>query len=334
MYTTEFIYGARLEDSTSGRAARVWEFLRKMGLHPDSDTDLTVYLVNENGDIAATGSIFRNVLKFIAVDEKEQGTGAAASVVSELVNYAYHESIYKLFLFTKPEKEVMFHSLGFYTLAKTEHALIMENERTGLTKYLSSLKRPEGADDSSRIGAIVANCNPMTLGHMYLMETAAREVDFLHVFILSEDRSMFPAKTRYDIVCEATAHIKNLLVQRASDYIISSATFPTYFIKERGAVQDINADLDLTLFAERIAPALGITTRFVGTEPFCAVTSAYNERMKAILPAHGITVREIERKDAISASRVRELMESRDMDAIRAIVPDATYRRIEEMLKY
>ncbi len=331
-FNTQFIYGAHLSDNTEGRAAAVREFLLKSGLFPDSDADFTVYLTNYAEKIIATGSIQGNILKFIAVDGSEQGTGAAAAVVSELVNYAYHEGIYKLFLFTKPDKELMFRSMGFYALTKTDSAMILENDSTGLKKYLASLKRQPDSDVPQTIGAIVANCNPMTLGHMYLIETAAEKCDYLHLFIVSEDRSLFPAQMRYDIVCEATAHIKNLYVHKTSDYIISSATFPTYFIKERSTAAQVNADLDLTLFGERIAPALNINTRFVGTEPFCEVTNEYNQRMQVILPRFGIEVLEIPRKDDISASRVRELMSSGDLNAIRSLVPDASYRRIEEML--
>lgn len=47
--------------------------------------------------------------------------------------------------------------------------------------------------------------------------------------------------------------------------------------------------------------------RFVGTEPFCQVTSAYNREMKRILPEYGIEVVEIPRKQLdgleISASQ-------------------------------
>ena len=324
MYSTEHLFHAKLTESNP-RYAELLAFLKAADLVPDTDVDFTVNVLNDDDKIVATGSLLGNIIKYIAVSDSEQGSGLAAQVISELINHAYEDGINKLFLFTKPKNESMFRSMGFYTLAKTKDALMMETDARGLSRFLDSLEKP---DSAGVVGAIVANCNPMTNGHLYLMETAAKACDTLHVFILSEDKSAFPADVRYEIVKEATAHIKNLYLHRSSEYIISSATFPTYFLKDQKKAKNINADLDLTLFGEKIAPYLGITKRFVGTEPYCAVTNAYNERMKDILPKFGIEVVEIERKDGISASRVRELMAEGRMDEIKAIVPEATYRYI------
>lgn len=324
MYDIRFVRNAPLSNPTGG-CLYIREFLMRHELVPDTDADFTVCLYNESERLVATGSLYRNVLKYIAVDESEQGTGAAARIISELVNHAYSEGINKLFLFTKPKNEAMFKSMGFFTLAVTENALMLESDFRGLTRFLNSLRKPE---HSGVTGAVVANCNPMTLGHLYLFETAAEQCDTLHVFILSEDRSEFPADVRYEIAKKATAHIKNLYIHASSEYIISSATFPTYFIKDRERAGDINADLDLTLFGSKIAPFLGITKRFVGTEPFCPVTNAYNERMKLILPKYGIDVIEIPRKDGISAGNVRRLMAEGKYDEIQKTVPPATYEYI------
>ncbi len=324
MYDIQFVKNAPLSNPTGG-CSYIREFLMRHELVPDTDADFTVCLYDELEKLVATGSLYRDVLKFIAVDESEQGTGAAAQIISELVNHAYSEGINKLFLFTKPKNEAMFKSMGFFTLAKTENALMLESDFRGLSRFLNSLEKPENPGVT---GAVVANCNPMTLGHLYLFETAAEQCDTLHVFILSEERSEFSADARYEIVKKSTEHIKNLYIHPSSEYIISSATFPTYFIKDKASADDINADLDLTLFGSKIAPFLGITKRFVGTEPFCPVTNAYNERMKLILPKYGIDVVEIPRKDGISASSVRRLMAEGKYDEIQKIVPPATYEHI------
>lgn len=181
-------------------------------------------------------------------------------------------------------------------------------------------------------GAIVANCNPFTNGHKYLMETAAALVDTLHVFVVSEDASDFPFSLRYEMVKRGTAHIKNLILHQSGDYMISHSTFPTYFIKDMAKAKDVNVELDLTLFGKRIAPALDIKKRFVGTEPYCEVTGAYNEAMKRILPRFGIEVIEIERKGGISASKVREAMKNGDINLIKRLVPGSTYDIIKDMV--
>lgn len=313
------LYGPQLEKTT--------EFLEKMGLRYEGGADHTVFLSDEEGELLGTGSLCGSVLKYIAVDDSLQGEGAAAAIVSRLVRTAYLSGRKKLFLFTKPQNEYLFRSLGFFTLACTSSSCYMENSRRGLRTYLDSLEKGEGVQ-----GAIVANCNPFTLGHLYLMETAARQVDTLHVFVVSEDSSEFPFNVRFDLVRRGTEHIKNLILHESGDYIISHSTFPTYFIKNTADAENINAELDLVLFGERIAPALNITRRFVGTEPFCAVTNAYNENMKRILPKYGIEVVEIERTGGISASRVREAMAEGDLETVRSLVPDVTYEYIAGLL--
>ena len=82
--------------------------------------------------------------------------------------------------------------------------------------------------------------------------------------------------------------------------------------------------LDLDLFRRHIAPALGATVRFVGTEPTDRLTRRYNELMHEVLT----DVREISRLEkegnAVSASRVRKAMEQGDMSTIRQLVPPTT----------
>ncbi len=178
------------------------------------------------------------------------------------------------------------------------------------------------------IGAAVMNCNPFTNGHRYLVETAASQCELLHLFVLSEDRSAFPAQVRYELVKQGVSDIGNVVLHHTSDYLISSAVFPTYFIKEKTRAEQANCELDLRIFCEYFAKELGITRRFVGTEPFCPVTSAYNRAMKQVLGEYGIEVVEIPRRQLdgveISASSVRERMKAGDYDAIRRMVPQTT----------
>ena len=298
-----------------------------MGLRYEGDAEYTVFLTDDDGEILGSGSLCGSVLKYIAVADSLQGEGGAAAIVSRLVQYAYLHGRKKLFLFTKPKNEPMFRSLGFFALAETRDVIYMENSRSGLKNYLDSLEKGSGVQ-----GAIVANCNPFTLGHQYLMEKAAGLVDTLHVFIVSENKSEFPFDVRFELVKKGTAHIKNLILHESGDYIISHATFPTYFIKSSANANMVNAELDLTLFCLRIAPALGITKRFVGTEPFCKVTREYNERMKQLLPDHGIEVIEIPRKDDISASSVRNAIANWDTETLRMLLPDVTFDYITSNL--
>lgn len=65
------------------------------------------------------------------------------------------------------------------------------------------------------------------------METAASQCELLHLFVPSEDRSAFPAQVRHELVKQGVMDIGNVVLHHTSDYLISSAVFPTYFIKEK-----------------------------------------------------------------------------------------------------
>lgn len=313
----------------SGRKLRrLEEFLHSMQLRYDEGVQYTVNLVTRDGEIAATGSLQDNVIKCVAVDDKYQGEGLSSRIVTLLLNYAMENGKSHVFVFTKPKNRAMFSDLGFYPIIETQDVLFMENVRGGIQKYVQSLQRPQ--QEGGVIGAAVMNCNPFTNGHRYLIETAASQCDTLHLFVLSEDRSVFPADVRYELVREGIEGIPNVILHHTSDYLISSAVFPTYFLKEKARAEQINCELDLRIFCEYFAKELAITRRFVGTEPFCQVTSAYNREMKCILPEYGIEVVEIPRKQLdgleISASRVRACLKAGDFDAIGQMVPSSTLR--------
>ena len=338
-------------------------FLGKAGLYDEGDADFTALLLDEDEHIAACGSLKGNILKQIAVDPDAEGGGYCAEIVSALISEAFSRGEYHLFLFTKPKHLSMFNSMGFDPLVSTDDMLMMENTRGGLKKYLDALphynrephsEAPSGKVNSENadyaenvaagtsvnsgapvdgrrygIGAIVCNCNPFTLGHRRLIEYAAKRCRHLLVFVLSEDLSMFPADVRYELVKKGTADIKNADIIQSSDYLISRATFPAYFLKDTVNKEAAKCELDLRLFGERIAPALGIEARFVGEEPFDEVTAEYNRAMKRLLPGYGIDVIEIPRYEGISASKVRQLIKDGKIEETEKYLPKTTFEYIQ-----
>ena len=208
-----------------------------------------------------------------------------------------------------------------------------EEEKTNLntttpqhlnTSYLNTSTPQHLNTTMQPTGCIVMNCNPFTLGHRYLIEQAAKQVERLYVMVVREDCSLFAYTERKAMVEQGVADIENVSVIDGSDYAISRATFPTYFLKRLDDAADTQMLLDLDLFRRHIAPALGATVRFVGTEPTDQLTRRYNQLMHEALK----DVREINRleKDgnAVSASRVRKAMEEGDMNTIRQLVPPTT----------
>ena len=173
-------------------------------------------------------------------------------------------------------------------------------------------------------GVVVMNCNPFTLGHRYLIEQAAKQVERLFVMVVREDCSLFAYAERKAMVEQGVAHLENVTVIDGSEYAISQATFPTYFLKRLDDAADTQMLLDLDLFRRHIAPALGATVRFVGTEPTDQLTRRYNQLMHEVLADVREIVRLEKEGNAVSASRVRKAMEQGDMSTIRQLVPPTT----------
>ena len=191
---------------------------------------------------------------------------------------------------------------------------------------LKALKKP------GLSGALVVNCNPFTLGHRHLIEYSASKVDNLFVFVVEEDLSYFDFKARFSMVVEGTKDIVNCKIVRGGKYIMSTITYPEYFSKEDEKTLDLNASTDMAIFGEYIAPTLNISVRFIGEEPICDVTRQHNNQMRHILPTYGVRVEETKRilhdGQIISASLVRQYIQTNEIDMIRNLVPPSTFRYI------
>lgn len=267
---------------------RVEAFLAANGLRLAPLDRYVVVTRDEDGnEILAGGGLDGNVIKCVAVSESARSEGLMNILVSRLIAIAREEGRDSVKAFTKPENEGIFKSLGFGLLASAPKAILMENGRGGLPeykKYLESLARP------GRNGAIVMNANPFTKGHRYLVEQVASQVDNLYVIVVKEDRSRFPYVERKAMIEAGCAGLDNVVVCEGSDYAISAATFPTYFLKKLDDATDTQIALDLDLFVNHIAKPLGVTVRFAGSEPEDALTHRYNELMAEILPGTSVAV--------------------------------------------
>lgn len=209
------------------------------------------------------------------------------------------------------------------------NAQLAEYKRRMIEFYNSEL-RP-------KIGAAVMNCNPFTLGHRYLIETAAKQCDHLIVFVVEEDKSVFPFADRLKLVEDGTKDIPNVRVMPSGKFVLSSLTFSEYFNKSELQDRVIDTSLDVTVFAQEIAPCLNITKRFAGEEPFDNVTRQYNETMGRVLPQYGIEFVEIPRREIdsepVSASRVRKLLDEKKFDELKRLVPETTFEYLSERFK-
>ena len=317
--------------SLTGTKLHKWcAFLEQLGLEPDRTVEQTV-LIWDADTLSATGSRTENLLKCIGVDPVRQGEGLLAKVMTALRQEAFRAGHRHLFLYTKPANAHLFSGLLFYPVAQTTDVLLMEDRKDGIQQFVSGLTIADTDDN----GAVVMNCDPFTLGHQYLVETAAKACKHLYIFVLSEEKGTFSSHDRMEMVRCGTMHLPNVTVLPTGPYLISSATFPTYFLKNRDQAEQIHCMLDVEIFSRHFAPTLHIRRRFVGTEPLSAVTNQYNIVLKTHLPARGIEVTEISRLThkaiPISASEVRLKYASGDWEGLRNLVPGSTYEYLQSL---
>ena len=320
-----------LHNPIQGANLNIWsDFLANAGLAADTSVEQTV-LIWEGEQLIATGSRTGNLLKCLAVDPTRQGEGLLAKVLTALRQEAFREGHQHLFLYTKPSNGYLFSDLLFYRVAQTGDVLLMEDRKDGISHFIREL---DPQKRSGKIGAAVMNCDPFTLGHQYLIETAAKDCDHLYVFILSEDKGHFPAADRLEMVRRGTEHLSNVTVLPTGPYLISSATFPTYFLKNRDQAEQIHCQLDVEIFVQHFAPSFSICTRYVGTEPLSLLTNQYNTVLKNKLPSHGIDVVEIPRLSVgdapVSASAVRAALKEKNTSAVQKLVPSTTFSYLQD----
>ncbi len=304
--------------------------LAQEGLKRDAGLDYSCG-VFDGESLVATGSCAGNTLRCLAVAKDRQGGGILNRLVLHLFQVQHRRGNYHVFLYTKPRNAPLFADLGFAEIARAGDSMVfLENRKTGFSDYLARLREETGALASrpGRTGALVMNANPFTLGHQYLAQEAGKACGLLHLFVVSEDVSLFPARVRTELVRAGTAHLKNAVLHQTGSYLISRATFPAYFLPDSDAVCEAQARLDGAVFS-RIADALGIQVRYLGEEPASAVTRIYNRHLAQALPAAGIQCRILPRKttpagEIISASAVRKALARGDWATVEAMVPPST----------
>ena len=322
---------------------QVEDFLGSNGLRL-GEVDLYLAVLSEDGAILAGGGLQRDILKCLAVSAEARSLGLSVPLVSRLISVASERGCTNVKVFTKPENRALFESLGFKLLAEAPKAILLENGR-GLADYCAYLRAHQAP------GVIIMNANPFTLGHKYLVERA--ESRNLVIIPVKEDASRFSYAERLAMIRSGAGDWADVV--EGSDYQISAATFPTYFLKNLSDAAETQMRLDIDLFGRHIAPALGARVRYVGSEPADPLTARYNALLKELLPKYGIQLVEIQRlavdsdcqadsstppsaplrmtrgttfelvKGPVTATAVRALLDEGRFKAASALTPESTW---------
>ena len=322
---------------------QVEDFLGSNGLRL-GEVDLYLAVLSEDGAILAGGGLQRDILKCLAVSAEARSLGLSVPLVSRLISVASERGCTNVKVFTKPENRALFESLGFRLLAEAPKAILLENGR-GLADYCAYLRAHPAP------GVIIMNANPFTLGHKYLVEKA--ESRNLVIIPVKEDASRFSYAERLAMIRSGAGDWADVV--EGSDYQISAATFPTYFLKNLSDAAETQMRLDIDLFGRHIAPALGARVRYVGSEPADPLTARYNALMKELLPKYGVQLVEIQRlacppdgtedsstppaaplrmtkgttselvKGPVTATEVRALLDEGRFKAASALTPESTW---------
>lgn len=325
MYQTK-----RLWLSKSDIQKREWEqLMESTSLSKDINLDFVIGIYDSSvSKLVATGGFKDNIIKGIAIDKSVQSDNLMNTLITELVEEMTSRGIKKYFVYSKLKNVKYFLSLGFRLLVETKDVIFMEMGIPTFNQYLDNISKNIHPLDS---GAIVMNANPFTKGHQYLIEYASQHSSQVIVFVLSEDRSQFSTTDRVNMVKEGTRDLENVYVFETNDYMVSQATFPTYFLKDIELDESktrVQARLDANLFKSSIAPALNITTRYVGEEPYSKLTDIYNQEMLKIFgeELELIIIPRLSNggDDIISATKVRNYLNDKKINDAKKYLPEST----------
>lgn len=330
----------KLHLTNAEEVSEVKSFLSTFQLDYEKDIDYTV-VIRDSNKIIATCSKAKDVLKGFAIDNSLHGEGLTNLLITSIQDRLFQEGIFHSFIFTKPAYETTFKSFGYKVIASVEEVTLLEYGFNDINKTLAAMKKLYGIDTATPKTALVMNCNPFTLGHRYLIEEASLKSEEVLIFIVEEDKSLFPFVDRYHMVKDGVADLKNVTVIPGGKYIISSATFPAYFLREETKVLSAYTKLDATIFSKYFCKQFNITKRMLGEEPYCPVTKNYNDSLVDVLAKHHVEVEIIPRKwistpeNYISASKVRNLIKKEGgqaLDHLSDFIPTVTlnYLRSEE----
>lgn len=301
-------------------------FLNKFSLKLDPNLTKTLYIENDNEQVIGTISCQEYIIKDLAVDENYQSENLASLLVNEMLAHFRINNIHNYQVFTKPIYKNIFLSLGFKEIVQTDKVIMLEGGVNFIGDKIKEIKniinnRFGEINETSDIGCVVINGNPITNGHMHLIEEASKNHNMVILFVVEEDKSIFKFEERFSMAYLSTTRLGNVCVVPSSKYIVSSSTFPSYFLKDENEVSEQYSIIDALIFKEYFINHLYIKKRYVGAETVTKMVK-YNNILKEILQEKLVIIDRLKENDeVISASKVRMLLQNNKIEETLEYVP-------------
>ena len=315
------------------------EFLNKFDLKYADDINKSFYCLDDE-NIIGTISISDYIIKDLAVLDSYQGENVASMLINEAISYFRINNILNYQVFTKPIYENIFKSLGFKEIVRSDKVLMLEAGIYSIDDEINKIKKVLELNfaplENADLGCVVLNANPITNGHVYLIEEALKKSKNLVVFVVEEDKSVFSFKERLSLCYLATKRFNNVYVMPSSKYVVSSLTFPDYFLKDASVKAIQNAKIDALIFRDYFMKELHINKRYVGSEKD-EYMKIYNDSLKEVLDDKLEIIERIkEDGDVVSAKRVRKLFEEQRFEEALKYCPNECYLVLKSiaMVKY
>ena len=315
---------------------KVKEFLASFGLSYEDSIDKTLY-IEDNDKIIATISKEKDIIKCLAISNSYQSENLSSVLVSKILEKMREENIHSYMVFTKAIYENTFINLGFKKLVNTSNTVMLEGGIDSIEDAINKMKIKIQAEygnitDDIKVGSVVMNANPVTLGHQHLIEKSVLENDLTLVFVVEEDNQEFDFQSRYSLVYLTCKKYENVVVLPASKYIVSKKTFPTYFLNKDIVDSEVSL-IDALIFKKYFMEKLKIDKRYVGSE-VKEKMSDYNNTLKTILQDKLVLIDRIQQDGTtISASYVRSLLKEGNVEKALEYIPRECYS-IFMMLAY
>jgi len=180
--------------------------------------------------------------------------------------------------------------------------------RYAMEQYINDVKLPLYVNFCNQVlldrtvknGFIEMNCNPMTIGHVFLIKTALKFMEKnspegkLFILVVQKDSQgnfTVPFKTRFEIISKVCSRISEKIIVVPNRNVLIGDVFIGYQKADKNTQESYQGGTNaMNLFAHFLAPMLNVGFRFFGTEEGDVTTNRYNEDAKEICPKQNIKV--------------------------------------------